>query len=78
MSDPQPYDAMSPSELADLEREAGRSLTVLEALAYLKRRTHNAAVDDMLRQPCGACAGKGKVGEMYQICHVCNGTGMGK
>lgn len=42
------YEPMSPDELAELSREAGRPLTELEAMEYLKRRVHRAAVESML------------------------------
>lgn len=51
MSDPTPYDPMSPLEIAELSREAGRDLTPKEAMEYLKRRTHSRSVDQMLEAP---------------------------
>lgn len=43
-----PYSPMSPDELAELSREAGRPLTESEALEYLKRKIHRQAVNNML------------------------------
>lgn len=43
-----PYQPMNADELAELSREAGRELTEHEAMEYLKRRVHRAAVDNML------------------------------
>lgn len=44
------YDPMSAQELADLSREAGRELTEPEAYAFIRRRTHDSAVNEMLKE----------------------------
>jgi hypothetical protein len=43
-----PYAPMSPAELADLEREAGRSLTEEKAQRFRIRKLKKQLIDDML------------------------------
>lgn len=45
-----PYEPMSPAELADLEREAGRSLTEEEAQQFRIRKLKKQLIDNMLDQ----------------------------
>jgi hypothetical protein len=45
---------MSPAELRDLSREAGRALTITEAHLYRLRRLKTALIDDMLTRAAGS------------------------
>jgi len=45
-----PYQPMSPAELADLEREAGRSLTEEQAQKFRIRKLKERLIADMLDQ----------------------------
>ena len=45
-----PYEPMSPTELADLEREAGRSLTEEEAQQFRIRKLKKQLIENMLDQ----------------------------
>ncbi len=49
-SESAPYAPMSPAELADLEREAGRSLTEEEAQRFRIRKLKKQLIDNMLDQ----------------------------
>jgi hypothetical protein len=56
-----PYAPMSPAEVADLEREAGRSLTEEEAQQFRIRKLKKQLIDNMLESARNNSGESGKI-----------------